>query len=426
MEREVQLTCTPSRSRLPALREEMVLYLLLEIFPSSEEGEGVRLPLDICLIMDISSSMRGERIFHAREAARYLVNQLTSQDYFSLITFNDRAQLLIPRQPVRTPASAREHLSSIQASGGTEMARGLELAWQQLRQSGAFGGIRRVILITDGRTYGDDDRCVELARQIQGTGVGITTVGLGDDWNEDLLATISAHGSGRSEYLPGPEEIQPFFQEELRLLQGILAQEMSLSLRPAQQTQVKTFFRVAPEVFSIPLKEDWQRGQVILLGEWMGMEPQVFLTEMVLSPLPVGEHDLLEISLSYLVPLQRMRRTARYSLHLPVQMYTEGSGEIPLKVRRALERITAYRLQETAWQEAHRGNVDRATRRLEAAATRLVELGEVDLARAVEQEAARLKSVGRPSAAGKKEIHYGTRRLGRRWFGWQREERGKP
>jgi Ca-activated chloride channel family protein len=423
MEREVQMTCTPSRESIPLLQEEMVLYLLVEVFPASAEDSPSRLPLDICLVLDVSSSMRGERLFHAKEATRYMVNQLQARDNFSLIAFNDRAEIVVPRQPVRAAAAVREHVLDIEASGGTEMARGLEYALSQMRQFGSFSGVRRVILMTDGQTYGDEDRCVELARQIQGLGIGLTTLGLGDEWNEDLLATISAHGSGRSEYMAGPEDIVPLFQEEMRLLQGIVAQEMALSMMPEVGVQVRNIFRVAPDVAPVEARENWEKEQIVALGEWMGADPQVFLAELVLSPLSAGEQRLLQVALSYFLPRERARRKIRYELSLPVAPGVQGADTIPVKVRRGLEKVMAYRLQESAWKEAKSGNIQQATRRLEAAATRLVELGEMQLAQVVEEEARRLNRTGRTSAAGKKEIQYGTRRLGRRWFGWRRKDR---
>jgi hypothetical protein len=90
------------------------------------------------------------------------------------------------------------------------------------------------------------------------------------------------------------------------------------------------------------------------------------------------------------------------------------TAEIPEDVHRALEKVTAFRLQEAAWQEARRGNIDQATRRLSAAATRLMKMGEAGLAQVVEREAERLARTGQTSPIGKKEIVYGTQRLGRR------------
>lgn len=415
MERDIQMQCVPSRSRLPALSEQQMLYLLVEVFPTAAGDSRTRLPLDICLLLDNSSSMRGDRLYQAKEAARYIVNELTTDDYFSLIAFNDHPTVTVPRQSVQTVAAIREHIGEVQPTGGTEIARAMEAAIEQMARGSTFSGVRRVILLTDGHTYGDESRCVELARQLQEQGIGITTLGIGEEWNEDLLATMAAHGNSRSAYISGPEAIIPLFREEMRLLQGIVAQEMSLSFQPAAHVTIEHFFRVAPEIAPLALRESWEHDLIVPLGEWMGAEPQAFLAEIVLPPIPAGEHRLLQITFSYRLPQERHRRQQRYELRLPCIPGLESPPDVPDKVRRGLEKVTAYRLQEAAWQDARRGNIEQATRRLQAAATRLVQMGEEQLAQTVQEEVRRLQRTGQTSSVGKKEIHYGTRSLGRRW-----------
>ncbi len=417
MERDIGMQCTPAREHLPVLQEQQILYLLVELLPAAVGEDRTRLPLDICLLLDCSSSMRGDRLFQAKEAATYIVKRLTPEDYFCLIAFNDRATVVIPRQQVVAPAAIREHVVELEASGGTEMARGMEQVLEQMFRVAVFSGVRRIILLTDGQTYGDEDRCVELARKAQKAGIGITAFGLGDAWNEDLLATMAAYGNSHSEYITSAESIVQLFQEEMRLLQGIMAQDMSLLVRPYTGVTVHSFFRVSPEVAMVSLRETWDEGQEVPLGEWMGDDLQAFVAELVVPPLSPGQHRLFEVLFSFRAPRERSRRELRYELRLPCVHGEPLGSAVPDKVRRGLEKVTAFRLQEAAWQEVRRGNIDQATRRLEAAATRLVKMGEQELAQVIEEEARRLRSTGRISAGGKKEIIYGTQRLGRRRSG---------
>lgn len=414
MESDLRMRCYPSRERLPALQEKQVLYLVIELSPAGLDESQARLPLDICMLLDNSSSMRGDRLFQAKEAARYIVNQLTPEDYFSLISFNDHAKVVVPRQAVQANVAIREHVSEVEAAGGTEMARGLEAALEEMLHGTAFSGVRRIIVLTDGQTYGDESRCVELARRAQQAGIGITALGVGEEWNEDLLATVGADGNSRSEYIASAEAIIPLFREEMRLLQGIVAQEMALALQLLSNVAVEDFFRVAPEVSPLTPHESRDAGLMVPLGEWMGSDPQTFLAELLVPPLPAGEQRLLRVGLSFRLPREHFRRETTYELHLPVIPGPMGeTAGPPEKVQRALEKVTAYRLQEAAWEDVGRGNIEQATRRLNAAATRLVQMGEEDLARVIEEEARRMTRTGRTSAAGKKEIVYGTQRLGR-------------
>jgi hypothetical protein len=210
----------------------------------------------------------------------------------------------------------------------------------------------------------------------------------------------------------------------MRLLQGIVAQGMGLSLRPAMGLTVRNFYRIAPEIAPLPVQEGWEKEQVVPLGEWMGADPQVFLAELVLPPLSPGKLNLLHLSFTYRLPRERTRQELRYDLRLPCVAGQAGSPLVPEKVRRALEKVMAYRLQESAWQDAGRGNIEQATRRLQAAATRLIKMGETQLAQVIEEEARRMQTTGRTSSVGKKEIRYGTQRLGRGWSGRTQEKRG--
>jgi Ca-activated chloride channel family protein len=413
MERDIRILCTPSRSQLPFIREEQLLHLLVELLPVGETKQ-TRIPLDICLVLDCSSSMRGERLAQAKESARYMINQLTPSDHFCLIGFNDQARVVVPRQPVHASAAVREHVAEMQASGGTEMARAMEGALEQMQRLSSFSSVRRIILLTDGQTYGDEDRCVALARQAQQEGIGLTALGVGDEWNEDLLATMCSHGNSRSEYIAGADAIIQIFREEMRLLQGITAQEMALSLRPAPGVKVRDFFRIVPEVAVLPLRDTWEQEQIVPLGEWMGAGAQEFLTGLVVSPMTPGDHPLIRVTLSFRSPQERGRKQAHCDVALPCVPDEQNAPDIPDNVRLSLEKVTAYRLQESAWEEARAGNIEGATRRLQAVATRLVSMGEERLAKVVEAEARRLENTGRTSAVGKKEIRYGTQRLGRR------------
>lgn len=414
MERDIQVRCTPSRGRLPAIQEPQLFYLLVELIPAGLGESQSRLPLDICMVLDNSSSMRGDRLFQTKEAARYIVNQLTPDDYFCLITFNDHATVVVPRQPVQANVAMREHISDVQATGGTEMARGMDLALEQMMRAIAFSGVRRIILLTDGQTYGDDNRCVELARQAQQAGIGLTALGVGGEWNEDLLATMAAHGNSRSEYIVNAEAIISLFREEMRLLQGIVAQELSLTFRLQPNVALQAFYRVVPEVAALEFHEERGRGLAVPLGEWMGSDAQVFLAELQLPALSPDEQRVLRLEFSYRLPRERRPREGGHDVRLPVVRGLDtAADDVPDEVRRALEKVTAVRLQEAAWREARRGNIEQATRRLEAAASRLLQMGEQDLARVVGKEAERMGRTGRTSAIAKKEIVYGTQRLGR-------------
>jgi Ca-activated chloride channel homolog len=76
-----------------------------------------------------------------------------------------------------------------------------------------------------------------------------------------------------------------------------------------------------------------------------------------------------------------------------------------------VERVTAFKLQTRALDEAAAGNAAGATQKLRSAATRLLDLGELDLAETMNRAADAVEKGESPTAADKKEMTYRTRRL---------------
>jgi secreted protein with Ig-like and vWFA domain len=194
----IQIQWTLSRARLPESAEQQLVYVLLEATPEGMPATLPKLPLNLCLVIDRSSSMRGERLMQVKEAAGRIVVQLDANDYFALVSFNDRGDVVIPSQRATNKPELKRLVGTVEAAGGTEMANGIALALQELQRPMVARGVHRMLLLTDGRTYGDEGRCVEVARRAQGRGIGITALGIGSEWNEDLLETIAARENSRT------------------------------------------------------------------------------------------------------------------------------------------------------------------------------------------------------------------------------------
>ena len=123
------------------------------------------MPLNLCLLIDRSSSMRGERLQQVKDATAKIVDQLHQDDFFALITFNDRAEVVVPSQRATHKVELKRAINAIEAAGGTELATGMALAVQEIQRAMVPRSVSRLLLLTDGRTYGDEARCVEIARR---------------------------------------------------------------------------------------------------------------------------------------------------------------------------------------------------------------------------------------------------------------------
>ncbi len=409
----IQLACTFGRQELATSNEPQLAYILVEAIPQGVAVTNAKLPLNLCLVIDRSSSMRGDRLMQVKEAAQRIVDELGNKDYFSLVTFNDRADVVIPSQRVTNKVELKRRINSIEAAGGTEMATGMALALQETQRALVGRSISRILLLTDGRTYGDESRCVQIARRAQDRQIGLTALGIGSEWNEDLLETMAARENSRTQYITSAQEITQVFAEELKRMNSIFAQSVKLQVKMRPGGSVRSVDRVKPYIAPVAIVEEQDEQWSGSLGDWPSSDVQLLLLEVVVPPLGVGEHPLLHLGLKYVLPEQaQQQQLSKTTLQVRIRPAEEvNTQDVNSTVKHWLERLIAYRLQARAWQAAEAGDIQEATRRLQMAGTRLFESGETDLARTVQDEATRLLQSGRTSAEGRKRIKYGTRGL---------------
>ncbi|NNJ11626.1 VWA domain-containing protein [Chloroflexales bacterium ZM16-3] len=408
----IQLRSTLSRSVLPDVAEEQLIYVLLEVSAHGVPTTMPKLPLNLCLVIDRSSSMRGERLQQVKDAAYRIVDMLGEDDYLSLVTFNDRAEVVISAQRARNKGDLKRMIGSVEAAGGTEMATGMALALQEIQRAILGRGVSRILLLTDGRTYGDEGRCVEIARRAQGRSVGLTALGIGNEWNEDLLETMTARENSRTQYITSAGEIAQIFTDEVTRMHSVFAQDVQLRAEVRPGAMLRSLDRVRPFIATLQAIEEKDRVWAASLGDWPGSDPQAFLLEVVVPPLAVGDHPLLRLTLRYSLPgMNLLNQEGNLVLRVGVRQAASVGYDVDATVKHWLERLVAYRLQAGAWEDMEAGRIEEATRRLQMAGTRLFEAGQVDLAHTVQEEATRLLRSGQTSAEGRKRIKYGTRGL---------------
>ncbi|MBC8159835.1 MAG: VWA domain-containing protein [Roseiflexaceae bacterium] len=409
---QIRLQRTLSRAVVAASEEPQLVYVLLEAAPEGLPSHTPKLPLNLCLLVDRSSSMRGERLQYVKEAVGRIIDQLGQDDFFSLVTFNDRAEVVVPAQRVAQKADLKRTVNGIEAAGGTEMAMGMALAIQEVQRSLLPRGISRIMLLTDGRTYGDEARCVEIARRAQDRNIGISALGIGLEWNEDLLETMTARENSRAQYITSANEIAKVFSDELQRMHSVFAQRVAVSATLRPGGMLRSLDRVRPFIAQVPAIEEAERHWTASLGDWPDSDIHALMFEIVAPPLEVGDQPLAKIALRYDLPSASLRnQVVEEIIRVQVRPPAEVGYEVEPNVKHWLERLVAYRLQSTAWQDVEAGRIEEASQRLQMAGTRLFEAGERELARTVQEEATRLLRSGTASDEGRKRIRFGTRGL---------------
>lgn len=195
-------------------------------------------PMAISLAIDTSGSMSGDKIAHARESARRLVEQLDDGDVVSIATFSSRVRTPVAPTPL-TPRSRAHVLAVIEelgASGGTAMFDGLRVARAQLDSSPETHFVRRLVVISDGKaTVGASSPEVfgQLAESGVPNGVQITSFGVGLKYDEATLNALAIRSSGRLYHLENTKELAQIVKHEVDLLDSTVATDVHVEIIPA-------------------------------------------------------------------------------------------------------------------------------------------------------------------------------------------------
>jgi Ca-activated chloride channel family protein len=402
----LQLRHTTSYSALPRLDEEQMLYALVEITSRGDAGLD-RLPFNLCLVIDRSTSMQGVRLHRVKEAVQAVIDDLEPADTFSLVTFSDRAKVVLPAQAHLDKAAARAEVNAIRTSGGTEILQGLKAGLSEIDRRRSPEVANHLILLTDGQTYGDEQGCIEAARKAAQRQISITTMGIGHDWNDVLLDEIAHQSGGTSEFIDSASSVSFSFRSCLQHLSTILARDLQLRLGIADGVRLIKAHRVTPTMAVL-----LAAGDTLRLGALSAEQPVSVMLSLAVSapqtgPLPVAQLDLTANVPTYAEREQR----ARGEIEVDVVDGLELDGLPPAHMVSILGKLAILEVEEKTMQDLDADEHRRAGHRLETMATRLVHIGETELARAALLEAGQIARTGRISPEGRKRIRYGTRAL---------------
>jgi Ca-activated chloride channel homolog len=404
------LRVTPSKRRIPLLNEAQVIYLLAEIFPdprAEDLGQRHTASLNLTLVLDRSNSMNGARLEKVKIAANQIVDHMTSNDILSVVTFNDRAEVVIPATRVTDKPALKARISMMLASGGTEIYNGLAAGVQQNRQFFGPKLVNHIILLTDGRTYGDEHQSLELADIVAKEGIGISAMGLGSDWNDDFLDKIASKTGGASSYISTANGVIKFFNDHVKHLSNAFAERVRLSVAPDPDVELEEAFKLLPHSQPLELRD----GE-LQLGNLQANRPiSVLLQLQMPASMPEGFRSIARLVATGDILANRNQRFQAVSdISLEV---TQGNipVETPKSIMDALSKLSLYRLQERANDALERGDIVEATRRLENLATRLLEMGHEELSNQARSEARRVAHTSGLSDKGRKTLKYETRFL---------------
>jgi Ca-activated chloride channel family protein len=397
-----------SRSTLPRIPESQLIYVLMELVAQPDSAESrPNPPLNVCLVLDCSTSMQGTLMDTVKTTAIELIRQVNKEDTVSIVAFSDRAEVLVPATTSLGRAQIETNIRMLQTRGGTEIYQGLEKGLAEAHRRQSRNNINHMILITDGRTYGDEPQCLELAEQAAMEGIGISSLGIGSKWNDSFLDKLTSTTGGTSIYVSRPKDIRRYLKDKFSGLSQSYANNIVYSFEVGKGIKLRYAFRLQPETAHLDIESPLRFGS-------LPRESNLHvLLEFEVGPIAPDQPnvELAEGRITLDIP---SRSIPTYTVRLKLNRSTSNDPDIeppPHAIVQAMSKLTLYRMQERARQDVVEGNVREATRRLQNIASHLLTQDERELARTVLAEANNLLKNQSFSEEGEKRLKYGTRGL---------------
>ena len=353
-----------SRDAVLSSAENFVLYLLLEAKP---QGAGVRLPLNLGIVLDRSGSMYDEkRLEYVSEAVKYLIDHLGPEDRAAVVAFADKAAVVATAEHVLHDKvrvkRAIDDLDLLEIGGGTQKALGMEAAVAEVEKHYTPTHLNRLLLLTDGQTY-EERKCLELARQHRER-ISCSTLGVGIEFNEKLLMEMAEASGANYHFISDPATIPGIFSRELEGLRNVALTNARIEAQLSTGVQVKEVFRSSPQIY--PLKDvtpDAERALSIPLGDLESGVANSALMVLVLPPRKPGRVRIAHASLCYDTPAARDQRESVEAV-VTYTLDRAAVGKANGYVMNLVDQVSIAKLQSQAEAAVAAGNVDKATRLL--------------------------------------------------------------
>ena len=293
---DVTLRVTPERDYVYRLGPREVI---VQVEVEARKSDDVRrAPMNLAIVLDRSGSMEGAKLEKARQAAAMAVDKLGDDDIFSLVTYDSETDLLIPPERVggrdhREELKARIH--RIQPGGSTALHAGVTLGAKQVRRFFEKERVNRVILLSDGIANVGPSSTSELARlgrELRGDGITVSTVGLGDDYNEDLMTALAESSNANYYYVKDAEKLPGIFAEELGAARSLCARNLVIHIQAPEGVRLK-------EIIGRPEIKCDDKVVDIKLPELFGSEKRRFLVRCLVDGKAKDAIEAAAVELNY-------------------------------------------------------------------------------------------------------------------------------
>lgn len=209
--------------------QQVVVKVTLDAPPPPSRTE--RPPVNLCIVLDRSGSMSGQKIEKAKEAAIEALRRLSAGDLFSLVVYDHNVDTIIPAQSAARSEWIESRIRSIYTGGNTALFGGVSQGASEIRKNLDSRYIHRIILLSDGLANVGPSAPEDLGRlgaALIKEGISVTTIGVGTDYNEDLMTRLSQNSDGNSYFVESSRDLPRIFTAELGDVLNVVAKQVNV------------------------------------------------------------------------------------------------------------------------------------------------------------------------------------------------------
>ena len=347
----------PHRQHLKARTDsDQKLFVLIRCVPDAALG-GERSPIRIVLVVDTSSSMReqiaegGTKLDRAVQYAKALVDdpRLEPTDQLAVVQFESASRTLLGLTPVARRHDIHRSIDLLaDHNGGTMMAKGLENA-ASILSGEPVETVKRVVVLTDGETF-DEEECVRVASSLGDRNAPLITFGVGDKYNDELLARLADDTGGRAYHLNEMAEFRTYMNEELSASIREVVTNLRVSVSGVRGVALDRLTRIHPGVAEIR-----REHQPYALGNIRAGDATDFIAELTIGGIlrPPSRARLAQVGFSFEVPaLGRHRELPPSDLSVTFTDDERASAQIEPTVMAAVQKRNLDQLVREAVRQA--------------------------------------------------------------------------
>jgi Ca-activated chloride channel family protein len=266
-------------------KNHRAVHALVRLDARQSQDDERSQPLNLALVVDRSGSMRGQKIEDARRAALEMVERMRDGDRVSLVSYSTDVRVDVgnTRLTSETRREVNAAIHRLVASGNTNLSGGLTEGHKQVDQFLKDDTSNRVLLISDGLAnlgITDVKELNRIAREVFQKGIMTTTIGVGADYNEDLMTAVADHGGGNYYFLKDSSEIAAALNREVRQMMATVAKQVSIAIEVAGGAKVERVHGW--------LTMDDGKTKIVRLSELFAGQSRSVLCELSL-PTPSGD-----------------------------------------------------------------------------------------------------------------------------------------